>query len=125
MMYIGTSEILMLTFYMQRHRLAIDDELRHHNQRFGDVSNHCGILFDQQLHLKSMKLQQKRDNDRSCESMIVGLSLEESALARQIEVTEKRAERMSKKGTDPLQCEYRTKVEALLKRDGLMVEDEA
>ena len=80
------------------------------------------MSFDQQLHLKSMKLQEKRDNDRSRESIIVGLSLQESALARQIEFAERRAERLSKEGTDPLFCPYWTKVESLLKQQDDVME---
>ena len=92
------------------------EKLQKDNERFGDNSNRRGVSFDQELRLKSMKLQEKRDNDRSRESIIVGLSLQESALARQIEFAERRAERLSKEGTDPLFCPYWTKVESLLKQ---------
>ena len=61
-------------------------ELKH------NVSGVRGLTTDQRIELASLNLQKQAIVDRQKESTLVALSIEESALGRRIESTEKRAE---------------------------------
>ena len=57
-------------------------------QRRNDVINDRGYNTDQMLQLQLINIQRNKENDRSQESMLVGLSIQESALSRQIQQAE-------------------------------------
>ena len=69
----------------------IEKELK----RESDAQNKRGFSTDQELKLEIINLQKRKEEDRSRETILVGLSIQESAIDRQIQHAEKRAIRLS------------------------------
>ena len=87
-----------------------------------DSSNKRGFSIDQRIHIEAINLQKLRDNDRKRKSLMVALSIQEGSLARQIELYEKRAMRLS---PDDMSSVHWKCVDELLKRqDGVVQEIE-
>ena len=69
-------------------------------KRAADTENSRGLSTDQQLQVEMLNIQKKRDHDRNRETLLVGLSMQEAAICRQIEMLDKRATMLETKGSN-------------------------
>ena len=70
------------------------DQIQKDAARESDKDNVRGFNTEQQIQIKMLKIQEKKEEDRARETILVGLSIQEGALARQIERAEDRAIRL-------------------------------
>lgn len=91
------------------------DKIEKDNARDNDTENERGFSTDQQLQVKMLKIQEKKEDDRARETILVGLSIQESALSREIQRAEDRAMRLAANDEVTRNGIYWKHVDALLK----------
>ena len=76
------------------------EKLEKQNEREADVDHKRGYSTDQQIQIELLELQKIRDTSRIRESLIIGLSIQENAISRQLESVERRALRYDEIGKE-------------------------
>ena len=74
------------------------EEMQKDLERSSGQDNKRGLSTDQHIQMQFLEQQKKRDDDQLKETLLVGLCIQESALANQIETVERRALRFDNLG---------------------------
>ena len=92
------------------------DKIEKDLKRRNNVMNDRGYNTDQMLQLQLINIQRNKETDISRESMLVGLSIQESALSRQIQQAEDRAICLCPDDKQTHSSVHWKRVDALIKR---------
>ena len=83
-------------------------------KRVNDSSSDRGFNTDQKIQLEIIDLTRQQTNDRSRESIIMGLCVQEAALTKQIDRAERMAERLAPNDIDNINNKWWNKVNFLI-----------
>lgn len=91
------------------------DKLEKNLKRTSDDSANRGFSTDQKLQLEIIDINRQQTNDRSRESVLMGLCIQEHALTKQIDRAERMAERRAPDSMDAPENKWWNKVDMLIK----------
>ena len=101
------------------------DKIAKQLQRANDSSADRGFSTDQKIQLEMIDLTRQQTTDRSRESILMGLCVQEAALTKQIDRAERMAERLAPDDIEDVNNKWWNKVKNLIHKQELIVTEMA
>ena len=101
------------------------DKIAKQLQRANDSSADRGFSTDQKIQLEMIDLTRQQTTDRSRESILMGLCVQEAALTKQIDRAERMAERLAPNDIEDVNNKWWNKVKNLIHKQELIVTEMA